>query len=142
MNETQKLAFENIVNTYNGGERKLAGARASELVYGASKKPNQQILDALIEEIPGVREYISAPVSGVVTERIGQDASPQAVEVEEKNKSSEATKREQDKIDDALAPGREAREKALDGEPNPLGSTEVNPPEGKHVASNPDRAKK
>ena len=141
MNDTQKQAFDNIVNTWNGGERVLAGARASELVYGASKKPNQQILDALIEEIPGVREYISAPVSGVVTEMIGQDASPQAVEVEEKNKSPESSKRDQDKIDEALAPGREAREKAADGK-NVLGSTELNPPEGKYVATNPDRAKK
>jgi len=142
MNEIQQKAFDNIINTWSGGERVLAGARASELIYGAGKKPNQKIQDELLEQIPDLGKYLSAPASGVVTEMIGQDASPQAIDVEEKNKSTEATKREQNKIDDALAPGREAREKALDGEDNPLGSTELNPPEGKYVATNPDRAKK
>lgn len=157
MNDTQSKAFDAVVQTWNGGEHVLAGARASELVYGAGNKPNQAILDKLIEAIPGVERYISAPQSGVVTTQVGeQSGDPLATQPENRdqnlagrNQSSDAAKAEQNSVDAALKAGRDAREKALDGGDNPLGSTELNPGNdlsngGKESTGNPDkgRAKK
>lgn len=132
MNDIQRKAFDSVVTQWNGGERTLAGARASELIYGAGKKPNQKILDELQETIPGIERYISAPNSGVVVETIQDDTGnplstlPEAHDEEAgKNQSTDTAKDEQNAVDDALKAGREAR--ANTGEENPLGSTELNP---------------
>lgn len=135
MNESQQKAFDSIVTQWNGGERTLAGARASELVYGAGKKPNQKLLDQLAEEIPGVERYISAPNSGVVVDTIQDDTGNPLSTLPEvnqgeggQNQSSDQAKAEQNAIDDVLKAGREARENKQDErEDNPLGSTELNP---------------
>jgi len=133
MNDSQSKAFHTVVQTWSGGEHVLAGARASELIYGAGNKPNQKILDDLIEAIPGVERYISAPQSGVVTTQVGeQSGDPLATQPENRdqnlagrNQSSDAAKSEQNSVDAALKAGRDARAKS--GEENPLGSTELNP---------------
>lgn len=123
----QESAFQNVIQTFKGGERKLAGARASELIYGASKKPNEKLQDKLLEEIPELKDYISAPVSGMVVDTVrdtqeGPESTPA-------NLSSDKAKEEQDAIDRVLQPGRDAREKRRETGDDTVGSTALNPPE-------------
>jgi len=123
----EESAFRNVVQTWKGGERKLAGARASELIYGASKKPNEKLQDRLLEEIPELKDFISAPVSGMVvdtvTDRGEENAQTPA------NLSSDKAKEEQDAIDDTLKAGREAREDKRDIDKDTVGNTSLSPPE-------------
>ncbi len=121
-------AVRSIVQQWAGGERKLAGARASELVYGSGNKANDKVLDEIAEKCSGIREYIKAP-KGRPIENVPDHGGNPNVEDQQNtlsqtksNMSSEKAKDEQDVIDDALAPGREQRETA--GE---LGSTKLNP---------------
>lgn len=116
-----------IVNQWRGGEHRLAGRRASELVFGNSKTPNQKVLDELMEECPGIGEFISAPevpVNWVPADRPeyhrGEDFA---------NKSPDSSKADQDAIDKTLEAGRKRSEKAPD-EQNLTGSTKMNPDEG------------
>ncbi len=120
-------AFRNIIQTWNGGERKLAGARASELIYGGSKKPNEALQNELLETLPGIGDYISAPVSGTVVDTV-QDKGYESAQTPA-NMSSDEAKAEQNAIDDTLEAGRKAREDKRDINKDTVGSTELNPPE-------------
>lgn len=115
-----------IVNQWRGGEHRLAGRRASELVFGASKTANQKIVDQLSEECPGIGEFISAPevpVNWVSADR------PQYKEPDVSNKSPESSKADQDAIDKTLEAGRKRSEQAP-ADQNLTGSTKMNPDEG------------
>ncbi len=131
MTEVQDNAIRSIVKQWKGGEHMLAGARASELIYGKGKKPNQKIYDAILEEVPGIAAYVTAPNEPPVTQVPDQGGYPLAVQPENtesatgaSNGSTDEAKDEQKEIDDQLKPGREAREDAG----NSLGSTMLNPP--------------
>ncbi|MCH4546846.1 hypothetical protein MK632_13785 [Rhizobium changzhiense] len=120
MKANEEQAFKSIVRQWDGGEHRLAGARASELLYGAGNKLNEKLFDELREKIPGIERYISAPAGGAVVETVSdQGGDPLAVQPENRkeatgasNLSSEAAKDQQDKIDKKLEPGRKARAKA------------------------------
>jgi len=140
MKEAQKQAYESIVRQWNGGERRLAGARASELVFGASRKPDEKLLDQLREEIPGIEQFISAPDGGAVVEQVPDEGGnpltnqPQSKEsaTGAPNLSSEKAKDEQNAVDKVLEPGRKARAKSAakkDGETaaGEIVSTKLNP---------------
>lgn len=136
-------ALESIVTQWSGGERVLAGARASELVYGKGKKPNQKTLDELMERAPGIEKYISAPNSGVVVDTIPDESGvpnsrlPEANQTQAgQNQSSDAAKAEQNEVDQALEAGRKAREDATHDDKNILGSTELNP--GNDLSNKPN----
>lgn len=129
MNEDTQKAVRSIVQQWKGGEHRLSGARASELVFGKSNKANQDILEALVEGAPGIEKYIVAPsqppVDNVPDEGgypLSNQPEAVALQGEQQNLSSDAAKDEQNAIDDTLAPGREAR-----GDVGDLGSTELNP---------------
>ena len=117
-------AVRNIIQTWKGGERKLAGARASELVYGSGNKPNDKLLNQIAEDCPGIREYITAPRDRPVENVPDHGGNPNVPDQQntasetKSNQSSEKAKDEQD----ALAPGRAQR-----GDVGELGSTKVNP---------------
>lgn len=144
--EASEKAVRSIVQQWKGGERMLAGARASELVYGSGNKANDKLLDQIAEKCPGIREYITAPKGRPIENVPDHGGNPNVPDQQNtesataSNLSSEAAKDEQDAIDAALAPGREQRETA--GE---LGSTKLNPagsdqdPKGK--TANPRNAK-
>lgn len=126
-----------IEQTWSGGERTLAGKRASEFIFGASKKPNEKLQDAIVERIPGISEYIVSP-SGPPVENVpdhgGNPLSDQpeanATATGEANLSSEKGKQEQSAIDKALEAGRNQREKAnVDKDLDHTGSTKLNPGE-------------
>jgi hypothetical protein len=139
-------AVRSVIQTWKGGERKLAGARASELVYGSGNKPNDKLLDQIAEDCPGIREYITAPRDRPIETVPDHGGNPNVEDQQntasatKSNTSSERAKDEQKVIDDALAPGREQRETA--GE---LGSTKLNPAgsdqDPKGAAANPRNAK-
>ncbi len=135
----QESAFSNVVQTWKGGERKLAGARASELIYGAGKKPNQKIQDQLLEEIPELKDYISAPVSGMVVDTV-QDTG-YTPDQTPSNLSGEQAKEEQDAIDRVLQAGRDAREDKRDINKDTVGSTALNPA-GSDGVDTPDKSGK
>jgi len=121
MKANEEQAFKSIVRQWNGGEHRLAGARASQLVYGAGNKLNEKLFDELREEIPGIERYVSAPTSGAVVETVSdQGGDPLAVQPENRkeatgasNLSSEPAKDQQNAVDKKLEPGRKAREKAV-----------------------------
>lgn len=136
----QESAFSNVIQTFKGGERKLAGARASELIYGAGKKPNQKIQDQLLEEIPELKDYISAPVSGLVVDTV-QDTGYTPDETPS-NLSGEQAKEEQDAIDKVLQPGRDARNKHREADDDTVGDTKLNPSEDKGLDVNDRYGKK
>lgn len=145
-NDANDKAVRSIIQQWKGGERKLAGARASELVFGSSRKPNDKLLDKIAEEAPGIREYIVAPSEPPVEQVPDHGGNPNVEDQQNtatataSNQSSDAAKDEQKAIDDALAAGRAQRDDA--GE---LGSTKLNPtgsdqaPKGK--AAKPRAAK-
>lgn len=117
--------IENIVQTWKGGEHRLAGRRASELAFGSGKTANQAVVDKLQEECPGIGEFISVPevpVNWVSADR------PQYQEPDESNKSPDSSKRDQNAIDAKLAAGRKRSEQAPDDQ-NLTGSTKLNPEE-------------
>lgn len=126
-----------IKQTFDGGERTLAGKRASEFIFGASKKPNEKLQEAVVERIPGIAEYIVAP-SGPPVENVpdhgGNPLSDQpeakAPAMGEANLSDNRGKAEQNAIDKAIEPGRKQREKAdIDKDLDHTGSTKLNPGE-------------
>lgn len=127
-NKANDKAIRSIVKQWSGGERKLAGARASELVFGSSRKPNDKLLDKIAEEIPGIREYIVAPSEPPVVQVPDHGGNPNVEDQQntlsatKSNTSSDAAKDEQKVIDDQLAAGRAQRDDA--GE---IGSTKLNP---------------
>ncbi len=126
-----------IKQTFDGGERTLAGKRASEFIFGASKKPNEKLQDAVVERIPGIAEYIVAPASPPVENVPDHGGNPLSDQPEakapamgESNLSSQKGKEEQNAIDKALEPGRKQREKAdIDKDLDHTGSTKLNPGE-------------
>lgn len=123
---TTDQTIANIIQTWKGGEHRLAGRRASELAFGNSKTPNQKIIDQLQEECPGIGEFISAPevpVNWVSADR------PQFKEPDASNKSPDSSKADQNAIDKTLEAGRKRSEKAPDDQ-NLTGSTKLNPEEG------------
>ncbi|MBW9076939.1 hypothetical protein JNB84_03160 [Rhizobium pusense] len=140
MKEAQKQAYESIKLQWNGGERRLAGARASELVFGASRKPDEKLRDQLREELPGIEQYISAPAGGAVVEQVPDEGGnpltnqPQSKEsaTDKPNLSSDKAKAEQKAVDKVLEPGRKARAKASankdgKGSAGEIVSTKLNP---------------
>jgi hypothetical protein len=126
-----------IKQTFDGGERTLAGKRASEFIFGASKKPNEKLQEAVVERIPGIAEYIVAPASPPVENVPDHGGNPLSDQPEakapamgESNLSSQKGKEEQNAIDKALEPGRKQREKAnVDKDLDHTGSTKLNPGE-------------
>lgn len=145
-NEAAEKAVRSIVQQWKGGERRLAGARASELVYGKGNTADDRLLDRIAEDAPGIREYIKAPKGRPIENVPDHGGNPNVPDQQNtatataSNLSSEAAKDEQKVIDDTLAPGREQRETA--GE---LGSTKLNPPGSDQVpkgkAAKPKAAK-
>lgn len=135
LSDDQNKAVAAIVQTWNGGERVLAGKRASELVYGGSNKPNEALLEAFQEQARGIELYISAPQGGMTVSQVPNDTSPTSTlpeadqeRLHPSNMSSEDAKDDQDEIDKALEAGRKAREKATDNKQNdPVGDTRYNP---------------
>lgn len=133
MKEAQKQAYESIVRQWNGGERRLAGARASELVFGASRKPDEKLLDQLREELPGIEQFISAPEGGAVVEQVPDEGgNPLTKQPQNKesatgkpNLSSEKAKKEQRAVDKVLEPGRKARAKAAGKTEGKQGAGEI-----------------
>lgn len=128
---TQDKAIRSIIKQWEGGEHKLAGARASELIYGKGTKANQKIYDEILKEAPGIANYVSAPNEPPVTQVPDQGGYPLATQPENtesatgaSNGSTDEAKAEQNEIDDVLKSGREAREQ----NGNSIGSTELNPP--------------
>lgn len=124
-------AVESIVKQFRGGEHRLAGMRASELVYGKSRDANSDLVDRLKEEAPGIERYISSPEVPVqvVSDQGGDPLAKQPENDPEQNNrtnlSDDEAKDEQKAIDDKLKPGRERREKAdVDGKTS---STKLNP---------------
>ncbi len=142
---TKKMDDDRIINhvetIWNGGERILAGKRASEYIFGSSKKPNEKLQDAIIERVPGIREYIVAPYSAPVENVPDHGGNPLSDQPEarapstgEANLSDNKGKEEQNEIDKALEAGRKAREKAdMPKDVDQGGSTMLNPPEGNGV---------
>lgn len=124
-------AVDSIARQFGGGEHKLAGARASQLVYGKSKSPNQKLLDKLVEQAPGIERYISAPETPVtmVSDQAGDPLSNQPENSQEtvsgSNASPQAGIKEQNAMDKLLAPGRERLEKSEAAED--IGDTRLNP---------------
>jgi hypothetical protein len=116
----------NIVQTWRGGEHRLAGRRASELVFGAGKTPNQKIVDQLSEECPGIGEFISAPE--VPVNWVNADRPAFKTDEDYSNKSPDSSKADQDAIDKTLEAGRKRSEQAPDDQ-NLTGSTKLNPEE-------------
>jgi len=145
MKASEEKVVESIERQWNGGEHRLAGARASELIYGASKQPNESLQTEVVERIPGIERYLAAPAEGHIVERVPeQSGDPMARQPEnraeatgESNLSSDKAKDAQDVIDKKLKPGREARAKAAkkgtakaddkNGGAGELVSTKLNP---------------
>lgn len=145
MKASEEQVFKSIERQWNGGEHRLAGARASELIYGAGKQPNEELQSELVERIPGIERYLAVPAEGSIIETVGeQSGDPLARQPENRveatgasNLSSDKAKSEQDAIDKQLKKGREARAKAAakgkakDGDPKggagDLVSTKLNP---------------
>ncbi|UXS69170.1 hypothetical protein FY145_01090 [Agrobacterium tumefaciens] len=133
MKEAQKQAYESIVRQWNGGERRLAGARASELVYGAGRKADEKLLDQLREEIPGIEQFISAPDGGAVVEQAPDEGgNPLTNQPQSKpsatgkpNLSSDKAKKEQRAVDKVLEPGRKARARAAGKTEGKQGAGEI-----------------
>lgn len=138
---TKKMDDDRIINhvkqTFDGGERILAGKRASEYIFGSSKKPNEKLQNAIIERVPGIREYIVAPYSAPVENVPDHGGNPLSDQPEAKapamgeaNLSDNRGKAEQNAIDKALEAGRKQREKAdIDKDLDHTGSTKLNPGE-------------
>lgn len=132
MTSAKKDAVRSIAQQWAGGEHMLAGARASELLYGSGKSADGKLFEQLKEEAPGIERYITHPGTAPVTQVEDQGGNPMARQPEnseeatgESNVSSEAGKDEQDRIDAELAAGRKAREEA--GADEGIGSTKMNP---------------
>lgn len=132
MTSVKSDAIDSIVQQWNGGEHVLAGARASELIFGSSKKADEKVQKELVDAAPGIERYITAPTSSPVTQVDDQGGNPMARQPEnreeatgESNVSNQEGKDEQDRIDAQLADGRKAREEA--GAEGEIGSTKLNP---------------
>lgn len=137
--EDKAQAVESIVRQWNGGEHRLAGARASELVYGNSRKMDEKLFDQIREEVPGIERYISAPEGGAVVDQVGDEGgNPLSNQPENgkeatgaSNLSSRKAKKEQNAVDKVLEPGRKARAKAAEktggDDASDIGSTKLNP---------------
>jgi hypothetical protein len=129
-------ALESIKRQWNGGEHRLAGARASELLYGSGTKMDEKTFDQLREEIPGIERYISVPAGGAVVETVSdQGGDPLATQPENRkeatgasNLSGDEAKSEQNAIDKKLEPGRKARAKAADQSKQPAKSNQSGKP--------------
>ncbi len=135
----KEQAVNSIERQWNGGEHRLAGARASELIYGAGTKMNEKLFDQLRDKLPGIERYISAPAGGAIVEQVSeQSGDPLAVQSEnrkeatgESNLSSDEGKEQQDAVDKVLEPGRKARAKSASkegkGGAGSVVSTKLNP---------------
>ncbi len=127
---TEDKVVRNIVRTWAGGEHVLAGARASEWVFGKGKTADQKKIDRLkAEGALGIERYIAPPKDGMTDTVSEQSGYPLATQPENRadatgpsNVSSEAGKAEQNVIDDALAAGRNQRENSNETAVNPAGS--------------------
>ncbi|MCS3741983.1 hypothetical protein [Rhizobium sp. BK661] len=145
MKAPEQKVVESIERQWNGGEHRLAGARASELIFGAGKQPNERLQTEVVERIPGIERYLAAPAEGHIVEKVPeQSGDPMARQPEnraeatgESNQSTPKAKDEQKAIDNKLAPGRKARAKAAkrdaakaddkNGGAGELVSTKLNP---------------
>jgi len=116
--DTNENAIRTVVKQFRGGEHAMAGQRAAQLVYGGKAKPNQNLLDRIIEAAPGIERYISAPDAAVPLPE-DQGGNPLATQPENdpeqnnaSNMSSDKAKAEQDAVDKKLEAGRKRAEKA------------------------------
>jgi len=129
----EERTIQSIVKQFRGGEHKLAGQRASELVY-ESAKINDALLDKIKSEAPGIERYVSAPENPIeiVEDQGGNPLSTQPENTADAtgatNVSTDKARKEQDAIDKRLAKGRERRV-AKDGEQKTGGddATKLNP---------------
>lgn len=139
MSKADDKVIDSIEQTWNGGERTLAGKRASEFVFGSSKTPDQKKVDALIKRMPDLQRFIVAPAGPPVENVPDESGNPLSSQPEaqmpstgKSNLSDNKGKAEQNEIDKALEPGRKSREKAdVDKDLDHTGSTRLNPAEGK-----------
>lgn len=69
-------AVQSIIKQWQRGERRLAGERASELVFGKARKPNEAVLDEVADKIPGIREYIAAPAGALAEQEADDGGNP------------------------------------------------------------------
>lgn len=123
----------NIVQTWQGGEHVLAGARASEWIFGKGNKPDTKKLERLKDEgALGIERYIAHPKDEMTTIVSEQSGYPLATQPENRpesagpsNVSSPEGKKEQDAIDKALEPGRSQRENPEETAVNPAGSDQA-----------------
>jgi hypothetical protein len=121
-------AIESVVRQFKGGEHVLAGRRASELVYGARKTPDEGLIAELADRAPGIERYISAPEAPVtmVSDQSGDPAATQPEnQPEPSNVSDDQANQERDEIDERLKAGRQRGQKA--GADKETGSTKLNP---------------
>lgn len=129
--DARDTAVRSIVKQWNGGERKLAGARASELVYGAGNKLDEKLLEQIKADAQGIEQFIVPPSAAPVTQVADESGDPNSPQPEAREKSDGASnasgddaKDEQDAVDEVLEPGREQRT----GEgADEIGSTKLNP---------------
>lgn len=131
--DNTEAAIQSIITQFAGGEHRLAGARASQLIYGNRKTPDENTLERIKAGAVGIERYISAPETPTVTVP-DQSGDPRATQPENRpetsNRSSDREKAKQDAIDETLKAGRERGEKAPKEDKALLGSTKMNPDEG------------
>lgn len=56
------ITVESIIRQWQGGEHRLAGERASEMVYDESAVLNDDLLSQIRDGAPGIDAYLVAPV--------------------------------------------------------------------------------
>lgn len=129
--DAKEAAVQSIIKQWNGGERKLAGARASELVYGASNTLDEKLLEEIKAGATGIEQFVVPPSAPSVTKVADESGDPGSPQPEARrnadgasNMSSDDAKADQNAVDDVLKPGREQRTGEAAGE---IGSTELNP---------------
>lgn len=131
--DIENRTIESIVKQFRGGEHRLAGQRASELIYSSGKE-NSKLADKVREAAPGIERYISAPDAPVVMVS-DQGGDPLATQPENRadatgasNVSSVQAIQEQNAIDKNLAKGRKNRvKKDVDGNTGGEDATKLNP---------------
>jgi hypothetical protein len=123
-------AIRNIVRTWAGGEHVLAGARASELIYGKGNKANDKLLERLkAEGAQGIERYVAPPSAEMTTMVDDQSGNPLATQPENRpeavspsNASSDAGRAEQNELDKVFQPGRSQRQNPEETAINPADS--------------------
>lgn len=135
--QTKAVDEDRVISTmqkqFRGGEHRLAGQRASELIYAGGKQ-NAKLSDKIIEAIPGIERYISAPDAPImhVSDQGGDPLSNQPENRDggagASNVSSDQAIAEQNAIDKKLEKGRQQRvKKDVDQKTGGEDATKLNP---------------